>query len=145
MVQPYFDYCPQVWMCLGSTLCDKLRLQNRAARFITRCGYEVPADNLLKHLNLQKLEIRMNQQPCTLLYEIYHEMLPSTLTNLFMKVDQVHEYRITQSRYDFLPPKPNTNHKTKAISYRGAVAWNAFPNDPKSAATIQILKKIKNF
>jgi hypothetical protein len=42
LVQPYFDYCSQVWGGLGSTLSDKLqRLQNRAARIITKCGYDV--------------------------------------------------------------------------------------------------------
>ena len=31
LVQPYFEYCSQVWGGLGSTLSDKLqRLQNRA-------------------------------------------------------------------------------------------------------------------
>ena len=30
LVQPYFDYCSQVWGGLGTTLCNKLqRLQNR--------------------------------------------------------------------------------------------------------------------
>ena len=39
LVQPYFDYCSQVWGGIGSTLSDKLqRLQNRAARTITKCG-----------------------------------------------------------------------------------------------------------
>ena len=80
------------------------------------------------------------------MYNIYHEILPSTLTNLFIKVDQVHEYLTRQSRYDFLPPKPNTNYQKKAFSYRGAVAWNTLRNDQKIAATIQIFKKkIKNF
>jgi hypothetical protein len=33
LVQPYFDYCSQVWGGLGTTLCKKLqRLQNRAVR-----------------------------------------------------------------------------------------------------------------
>ena len=41
LVQPYFEYCSQVWGGLGSTLSDKLqRLQNRAVRIITKCGYD---------------------------------------------------------------------------------------------------------
>jgi hypothetical protein len=42
LVQPYFDYCSQVWRGLGTTLCHKLqRLQNRAVRIITKSGNEV--------------------------------------------------------------------------------------------------------
>ena len=37
IIQPHFDYCSQVWGCLGKVLSDKLqRLQNRAFRIITR-------------------------------------------------------------------------------------------------------------
>jgi hypothetical protein len=40
LVQPYFDYCSQVWGGIGSTLSDKLqRLQNRAARIITKAYF----------------------------------------------------------------------------------------------------------
>ena len=35
IIQPHFDYCSQVWGCLGNVLSDKLqRLQNRAFRII---------------------------------------------------------------------------------------------------------------
>ncbi len=57
LVQPYFDYCSQVWGGLGTTLCNKLqRLQNRAVRIITKSGYEVRSVNLLHQLGLPNLE-----------------------------------------------------------------------------------------
>ena len=35
LIQPYFDYCSQVWGCLGMTPGNKLqRLQNRAVRIL---------------------------------------------------------------------------------------------------------------
>ena len=35
LVAPHFDYCSEVWGCMGPGLCDKLqRLQNRAGRII---------------------------------------------------------------------------------------------------------------
>ena len=41
LIQPHFDYCSQVWGCLGITLQNHLqRLQNRAVRIITKRGYE---------------------------------------------------------------------------------------------------------
>ena len=41
LVQPHSDYCSHIWGCLGITLQNKLRrLQNRAVRIITMCGYD---------------------------------------------------------------------------------------------------------
>ena len=40
LVTPYFDYCFEVWGCMGKGLCDRLqRLQNRAGRIITFSDY----------------------------------------------------------------------------------------------------------
>ena len=48
LIRPYFDYCSSVWGECSVTLCDKLqKLQNRAARVITRSGYDVSAKHLL--------------------------------------------------------------------------------------------------
>ena len=48
LIRPYFDYCSSVWVECSVTLCDKLqKLQNRAARVITRSGYDVSAKHLI--------------------------------------------------------------------------------------------------
>jgi hypothetical protein len=40
IIQPYFDYCAQVWGCLWKTLAAKVqKLQNTAFRIITRENY----------------------------------------------------------------------------------------------------------
>ena len=63
LVQPYFDYCSQVWGGLGTTFCNKLQqLQNRAVRIITKSGYEIRSKILLNQLGLSNLEERRNQQ-----------------------------------------------------------------------------------
>ena len=42
LVQPYFDYCDVVWGDCSKTCADKLqKLQNRAARIITRADYSI--------------------------------------------------------------------------------------------------------
>ena len=41
-IEPYFSYCAPVWDGLGHTLSDRLqKLQNRAARVITRSSYDI--------------------------------------------------------------------------------------------------------
>ena len=47
LIQPYFDYCSAVWDGLNITLNDKLKkLQNRAARIITKSRYDTSSSEL---------------------------------------------------------------------------------------------------
>ena len=47
LVQPYFDYCDVVWSDCSKTRADKLqKLQNRAARIITRADYSTGAHTI---------------------------------------------------------------------------------------------------
>ena len=42
LIEPYFNYCSPVWNGISGKLCDKPRkLQNRAARVITKSSYVV--------------------------------------------------------------------------------------------------------
>ena len=132
LVQPYFEYCLQVWGGLGSTLSVKLqRLQNRAVRIIII---------ILQNLNLKNLEIRRNQQLVTLMFKVRNTMATSSISNLFQRVDDVHNRQTRQMHFNHLPPKPNTSFKKKSISYRGAVTWNSLPCDLKKPQSIELFK-----
>ena len=49
-IQPHFDYCSQVWGCLGKVLLDKLqRFQNRVFCIIFREGYETRSKDILNN------------------------------------------------------------------------------------------------
>ena len=51
LVEPYFTYCSPVWDGIGLKLGEKLqKLQNRAARVMTRSSYEVSSASLLSEL-----------------------------------------------------------------------------------------------
>ena len=55
LIQPYFDYCNEVWGNCGKTLATKLqKLQNRAPRIITRSNYDSDADSILETLKWPK-------------------------------------------------------------------------------------------
>ena len=73
-------------------------------------------------------------------------MVPDCLRNLFRKTDQIHDYQTRQAGFNFLPPKPSSNYRKKAVSYRGTVTWNNLPDELKSTTSIQSFKnKIKNY
>ena len=90
LVQPHFDYCSQIWGCLGITLQNKLqRLQNRAVRIITKCGYDYRSIDILNDLELPNLSVRRNDQLCTIMYQLNNGMVPDYLIDLFTKTNVV--------------------------------------------------------
>ena len=66
LILPYFDYCSSFWGECSVTLCDKLqKLQNRAARVITRSGYDVSAKlNISSHfVRIISLSVEKSLKP----------------------------------------------------------------------------------
>ena len=55
LVQPYFDYCDVVWGDCSKTRADKLqKLQNRAARIITRADYSIRSPDVFRVVKLRR-------------------------------------------------------------------------------------------
>ena len=81
LIQPHFDYCCSVWDELGITLATKL--QNRAARVITRSSYDADAGALLTLLQLDNLSIRRKKIKAQLMFKILKGNAPSYLKSLF--------------------------------------------------------------
>ena len=85
LIRPYFDqYCSSDWGECSVTLCDKLqKLQNRAARVITRSGYDVSAKHLLISLRQDNLTKRRKKLKAALILKILNGLAPDYLQDLF--------------------------------------------------------------
>ena len=141
IIQPYFDYCAQVWGCLGKTLAAKLqKLQNRAFRIITRENYSTRSADMLNKLGIPNLEKRRMQQLSTLMYKVKNRLVPDYLCDMFTNVGDVHDHNTRQSETNLTLPKPKTNNMKNAISYRGAEVWNCLPASLKSSTSINNFK-----
>ena len=145
IIQPHFDYCSQVWGCLGKVLSDKLqRLQNRAFRIISRDGYETRSKDILNKAGFFDLQTRREQQLAVVMYKIKHKILPNYLQDIFVNTQQVHYHNTRQREYNYALPMPNTNAMKKSFGYRGAETWNSLPIELKSQTGLSIFKsKIK--
>ena len=83
LILPHFDYCSPVWDELSVTLSDKLqKLQNRAARVITRSSYYTSASIFLNRLNRDNLSIRRKKLKTTLMFKIIKGLSPAYRENL---------------------------------------------------------------
>ena len=68
IILPYFDYCSTVWGSRGICQSEKLqKLQNRAARIVTRSTYESRSADLLQVLEWENLGTRREKQLATTL------------------------------------------------------------------------------
>lgn len=93
IIQPHFDYCSQVWGCLGTGLSDKLqKLQNRAFRIIKRKSYDVRSVDILNSVGFPNLQARRGHQLAILMYKIKHKMLPDYRTDIFTNTNEIHDY-----------------------------------------------------
>ena len=130
LVQPYFDYCSLVWGNCSKTRADQLqKLQNRAARIITKADYSVRSCDTLEELKWPTLNDRRAMQMNIMMYKVYRAAVPEYLTELFRLTPEVHNYNLRgQCKFDMQLPKPKTNSLKRSFAYRGATAWNALSN-----------------
>ena len=125
------------WVTLQNEL---QRLQNRAVRIITKRGYDYRSADMLDDLELANLNTKRNNQLCATRYQINNRMVPDYLNDLFTKTNIVHGHETRQAKFNFVPPKPNTNVGKKSFSYREAVPWNNLTSHQKSSTNLKSFK-----
>ena len=121
LILPYFDYCSPIWDCLSGYLSDKLqKLQNRAARVITKLPFDTNSNHLLTTLNWERLSIRRKKRKALMMYKTMNGHAPDYLQRLFTQYYS--NYNLRNSEGKLALPKPRTNYlKRPYILYRGHI------------------------
>jgi hypothetical protein len=102
-------YPEEIWTGFA-TLCrkglrDKLqKLQNRAARIITRSNYEIRSSQILNNLNWPTLEDRPMKQKSCLMFKVFHKLGPSYLSQSFNRANLIHSHGTRGHDYNFVSP-----------------------------------------
>ena len=77
LILPHFDCCSPAWDCMSGYLSDKLqKLQNRAARVITKSSFDTSFNLLLVMLKWEKLSPRRKKQKALIMYKTLNELSP---------------------------------------------------------------------
>ena len=141
LVQPYFDYCDVVWGDCSKTRADKLqKLQNRAARIITRADYSIRSSDVLNSLEWSNLEERRKRHLLVTMFKIFNNDCPTYLRERFHRTSEIHDYNLRGSNYDLQLPLPKTNFLKRSFSYRGAMAWNQLSNQTREIGDLTSFK-----
>ena len=106
LIQPQFDYCCSVWDDKNNQLAEKLqKLQNRAARVITKSSYEVSSSPLLAALGREKLISNRRKHEAIMVFKFLHNLTPMYLHNIL------------------------SEYLKRSFSCSGAALWNSLPQD----------------
>ena len=140
LIEPHFDYCSAVWDGLSQQLSDKLqKLQNRAARVITKSSYDASSRQLLNFLGWDNLSIRRAKQKANLMYKCTNNLAPAYLCNLF--APRISNYDLRDVNGKLLLPKPRTDYLKRSFTYSGALLWNNLPEEVRTANSLDVFKR----
>ena len=98
--KPHFRYCCSVWGCCGATKLQTLqKLQNRAARIVTKSKFDTPAMALIHNLNWPTINEIIRSETATNMYKSLNGLVPEYLSNFFVKnsTRNVRELRNTEA------------------------------------------------
>ena len=140
LVMPHFDYCCTVWDCLSFYLSDKLqKLQNRAARVITKSHFDASSNHLLSTLSWERPSLRRKKRKALIMYKTMNDLAPEYLQSLFSLRQTAYNLRNSEGRLTL--SKPSTNYLKRSFSYSGAMLWNNLPKNVKNAASVEHFKR----
>ena len=126
---------------MSGYLSDKLqKLQNRAARVITKLPFDTSSNLLLAKLKWEKLSVRRKKQKALIMYKTLNELAPEYLQCLFTQ-RYFNGYNLRNLEGKLSLPKPNTNYLKRSFCYSGACLWNNLPQDLKSVGSIGQFKR----
>ena len=104
------------WDGLNITLNDKLqKIQNRAARVITKSQYDASSSDLFSKLGWDNLLTRRKKHKDRLMFKTINDLTPFYLHELFESRST--GYNLRNSEHTLFVPKPRTNYGKRSFSY----------------------------
>ena len=141
VIQSRFDYCSAIWGNAGKGSLDKLqKLQNRALRSVLKVDWSFSSSDLFRVLKVDNLSDRRDKHVLHMMYTIAHEMTPGEFLKYFAPKE--YHYGLRNARKCFEIPKPRTNFKKRALSYRGIKNWNKIPTKIKEMSYSAFKKNV---
>ena len=117
------------------------KLQNRAARIVTKSNFDTPSIGLIQSLKWPTVSDIIRGETATTVYKSLNGLVPEYLSSLFRKrsTRNVRELRNTET--DLSIPLRKTNNGQRAISFRGPKLWHSLELDVKQAPSLATFKR----
>ena len=117
------------------------KLQNRAARIVTKSSFDTPSIGLIQSLNWPTVSDIIRSETATTVYKSLNGLVPEYLSSLFEKKSTRNVRELRNTETDLSIPLRKTNNGQRAISFRGPKLWNSLELDIKQAPTLATFKR----
>ena len=141
LVESRLRYCSTVWgNCNNSLKANLQRIQNRAARIITRTKYgSVDSEALLKKLGWLNVQQLIDFNTAVMVHKSINNTAPSYLSECFTKPSAIHSHNTRSANRAIFPTHTNTKFGQKSFTQYGSSIWNKLDRE------VQEIKNINNF
>ena len=110
------------------------KLQNRAARLLTRSRHDAEAKALLSALGLKIIQDLIDTEINTILFKALNGLAPEYLSKLFIRNSESHLLALRNTITDLQLPKKTTTTGWKCFFYRGVKSLNCLSFETKQAS-----------
>ena len=131
-------YCNAVWGNCGTSLKDQLqRLQDRAARIVTKCDNTNSLIHKLGLLNVQQL---IDFDTAVMVSKTLNNTAPSYLADIFCKLNSVRSHDTRDARCGLFPKHRNLKIGQRSFSHCGFSNWKKIDRDVQEITNIDSFK-----
>ena len=142
LIQSRLDYCNSVLVNLATSQTERLqRIQNKAARMISRTPLQQHITPVMKQLHWLPVERRVVFKTLVLVYKCIHGRAPSYIQNL-LQVRGTQRTLRQSNAVQLHQPINKRRVGSQAFGIAAPRLWNALPTDIKQARTIITYKKL---
>ena len=121
-------------------LSDLQRIQNTAARILTKCGdRNYPSINLLKKLHWLPVRQRITYK--ILIFKAYHKTAPQYICDLIIARTYNRAVRLNNSFALVIPMIKLKHYGKRSFSYAAPVEWNKLDVGIRSLSNLETFKK----
>ena len=123
IIQSHIDYCLSVWgNCSATQLKDVQKIQNRAARIITKTfDYNADSSILIRELGWQTVAEMYHYFTSVFLYKCQYQPSHQTFAEKLTPVSDIQSFNTRSSANNNLHlPKPRTNFMKRRVCYQGS-------------------------
>jgi hypothetical protein len=142
LVVSRLDYANALLIGLPQSQIDRLRrLQNCAARLITRTPRRSHITPVLKELHWLPAEYRPRFKVLLLTYKALHGLAPVYIRDMIKQYQPARSLRSSQ-RCLLEVPRVRTAYGKRSFRYSAAILWNDLPELVKSAQSVSAFKRL---
>ena len=126
LVEPRLRYCNTVWgNCNDSLKANLQRIQNRAARIITRTKYDsIGSEALLEKLRWFNVQQLIDFNTAVMVHKSINNTAPSYLSECFTKPTAIHSHNTQFANVAIFPTHTNTKFGQKSFTQYGSSISN---------------------